>query len=87
MNARVPHIQIIIGSIREGRVGRTGRPLVRPTLRPARRRHVRADRPARIGSTVPDNRHAAVTSYETEAQRRWAAKVDEADGYVLVTAE
>lgn len=82
-----PHVQIIIGSIREGRVGE---PVARWFAALA------ADRED-LTSEVVDLREwnlpflTARTppsqGYETELQRRWAAKVAEADGYVLVTAE
>jgi len=87
MSAAVPHIQIIIGSIRQGRVGG---PVGRWFAEIAGRRDdltselldLRTwDLPFLASATVPSR------GYETELQRRWAAKVGEADGYVLVTAE
>ena len=87
MSSRVPHIQIIIGSIREGRVGG---PVGRWFAELAGRRDdvtselidLRAWELPFLTTATPPSR-----GYETEAQRRWAAKVAEADGYVLVTAE
>jgi NAD(P)H-dependent FMN reductase len=82
-----PHIQIIIGSIREGRVGE---PVANWFA------EIAADRedlstelidlrewklPFLINATPPSR------GYETDIQGQWAAKVGEADGYVLVTAE
>ena len=82
-----PHIQIIIGSIREGRAGE---PVARWFSEVAARREDLSselidlrewDLPFFASATPPSR------GYETELQRRWAAKVGAADGYVLVTAE
>lgn len=82
-----PHVQIIIGSIREGRVGE---PIARWFAELAARREDLStelvdlrewDLPFLTARTPPSQ------GYETERQREWAAKVGAADGYVLVTAE
>ena len=82
-----PRIQIIIGSIRDGRAGE---PVARWFADLAARRDDLATElidlrewnlPFLTTASPPSRR------YETEVQRRWAAKVAEADGYVLVTAE
>src|SRR4051812_3646504 len=82
-----PKIQIIIGSIREGRVGE---PVARWFAALAA---ARADLSFELIDLrdwdLPFLAHATPPSrgYESDLQRRWANKVAEADGYVLVTAE
>jgi NAD(P)H-dependent FMN reductase len=83
----LPHIQIIIGSIREGRVGEpvanwfaehaAAREDLSTELVDLRKWNL----PFLTNATPPSR------GYETDLQREWAAKVGQADGYVLVTAE
>jgi NAD(P)H-dependent FMN reductase len=82
-----PHIQIIIGSVREQRVGE---PIARWFAGHA------ADR-TDVTTELVDLREwnlpfltqpmPPMRGYRDEITRRWAAKVAEADGYVLVTPE
>jgi NAD(P)H-dependent FMN reductase len=81
------HIQIIIASIRQGRAGG---PVGRWFAHIAAQRDdltselidLREWNLPFLTTATPPSR-----GYETDLQRRWAAKVGEADGYVLVTAE
>lgn len=87
MTPAAPHIQIIIGSIREGRVGE---PVANWFASVAAQREdltselidLRDWNLPFLTSATPPSR-----GYETDLQRQWATKVAEADGYVLVTAE
>lgn len=82
-----PHIQIVIGSIRDGRAGE---PIARWFADHASARSDLTSElidlkewnlPFLTQSTPP------MRGYETDITRRWAVKVAEADGYVLVTPE
>lgn len=83
----VPHIQIVIGSIREGRVGGSV----------ARWFATQAAKRSDMSTEVVDLREwnlpfltqpmPPMRGYRDELTKRWAAKVAEADGYVLVTPE
>ena len=82
-----PHIQIIIGSIREGRVGE---PVARWFAELAAQRDDMTSELVDLGECgLPflTARRPPSQGYETDHQHRWAAKVAAADGYVLVTAE
>lgn len=82
-----PHVQIIVGSIRDGRVGE---PIARWFAAHAARRDD-------ITTELVDLREWSLPflmqemppmrGYREEITKRWAAKVAAADGYVLVTPE
>lgn len=83
------HLQIIVGSIREGR---TSMPVAEWALEQARQRGEVTvelvdlkewDLPMLTFATPP----VAMKSYEDPLQGRWAAKVAEADGFVFVSPE
>jgi NAD(P)H-dependent FMN reductase len=84
----VPHLQIVIGSIREGR---RGAPVAEWF---AERAADRSDLTSELidlkawdlpflTSPIPPARG----DYEEEIRQRWAAKISLGDGYVLVTPE
>jgi NAD(P)H-dependent FMN reductase len=83
----VPHIQIVVGSIREGRVGEpiaqwfAGHAAQRTDLTTELVDLREWDLPF-LTQPVPPMR-----GYRDEITQRWAAKVAEADGYVFVTPE
>jgi NAD(P)H-dependent FMN reductase len=83
-----PHVQIIVGSIRDGRVGEhvarwfAGHAAQRADLTSELVDLREWDLPFLTQPTPPMR-----GGYRDEITQRWAAKVGEADGYVLVTPE
>lgn len=82
------HIQIIVGSVREGSVslsvGRWANKIA------ARRTDITAELVDLREWNLPllaFPKPPAMGDYEDELQKRWAAKIGAADGYVFVTAE
>jgi NAD(P)H-dependent FMN reductase len=83
----MPHIQIIIGSVREGRVGEHVGTWFAEQAR--RRQDVTSEVVDLLEWNLPflTQPMPPMRGYRDEITQRWAAKVAEADGYVLVTPE